>query len=643
MTVPASPGRRRGISAGAVFRPPFHGLWLVVVLYYAFCFVVCRDSQALKSNLPDPDDYMYLTQLLDWLRGGSWYDNVQHRLNPPYGAEIPFSRLAQLPMAVLLWVCEIGGQQPADAAISMALIYPVLLFAALLLTLRWVARCFLPVAWTGVTAYSALFATMLIYMFQPGHVDHHGLNLILVALAFGCALRMLEAPAHPRWGVACGVTLAVGMTIALEILPWLLLIAAWLGLWGAIKGGAACRHGRSFGLALALGSAACLLTARSPADLMTPELLSYSVAYVAMAGGIAICFVGSAAVADRSVPTRLLVALGMAFVTAGLFFYRFPALLSGPFGAMDPLLSHLVLGEVGEALPLARGFPSASSIQDLYTHLSYPLAAFACGVYFMIKAPAERRPLWGLLLTLLLAAIALATFYQARFEGVMGMLAVLPFSVLLQRGWLRTGARWSRRWREPGKAFTECGLLLVAGPLFSVLLPDLLDGTLDATALLFPAASNVANACDLHVLAGILNDPKRFGDRPRLIANDMDLGPELLFRTPHEALAAPFLDTAGNLDAYHMFSTTDPREAEAIIRRRHIDLIISCLTFPPEYLHPIPELSETADSKDFRPHFVELLQQGLLPGWIREVPLTGVDNFVVYEILPTAGSDISGG
>ena len=33
------------------------------------------------------------------LKGAGWYDNIQHRLNPPDGVMIHFSRLAMIPMA----------------------------------------------------------------------------------------------------------------------------------------------------------------------------------------------------------------------------------------------------------------------------------------------------------------------------------------------------------------------------------------------------------------------------------------------------------------------------------------------------------------------------------------------------------------
>ena len=124
-------------------------------------------------------------------------------------------------------------------------LYPLILLGGFFATLRWLALSFMPSNWAGVTAFVALFATAPSIMFQPGHLDHHGLIVMMVALALGCAIRMAEKPDEYRWGLYAGLLMAVGLTIALEILPWLLLLSAWLGFWAVIKGGRAAVNGLS--------------------------------------------------------------------------------------------------------------------------------------------------------------------------------------------------------------------------------------------------------------------------------------------------------------------------------------------------------------------------------------------------------------
>ena len=58
-----------------------------------------------RQRLPlilDTDDAMRLTEVRDFLAGQNWFDLVQHRLNTPYGGLIHWSRLIDLPEAVVV-------------------------------------------------------------------------------------------------------------------------------------------------------------------------------------------------------------------------------------------------------------------------------------------------------------------------------------------------------------------------------------------------------------------------------------------------------------------------------------------------------------------------------------------------------------
>src|ERR1700722_16155786 len=136
----------------AIFQPPFEGLWLVALLYYAWCFIIYPHSPVLRGDLPDTDDYMYLNQVLDWMKGQGWYDNIQHRLNPPAGVPIHFSRLAQLPMAGIIFILELLGLGPKGAGTLMAVFYPLALLGGFFCAVRWLAQSFMPREWAGVSA-----------------------------------------------------------------------------------------------------------------------------------------------------------------------------------------------------------------------------------------------------------------------------------------------------------------------------------------------------------------------------------------------------------------------------------------------------------------------------------------------------------
>lgn len=623
-----------------MFRPPFDGLALLVVLYYGWCFLVYPNSQIVRGNLPDPDDYMYLAQIMDWVKGQGWYDNIQHRLNPPDGITIHFSRLAQLPMAALMVFFQLLGLGPRAASMLMALIYPLLLLSGLLVALRWLAQSFVPKKWAGVSAYITLFATGMMFMFMPGHVDHHGLIVVIVAVTLGFAMRMTEKPAEPLWGFGAGLTMALGLTVALEILPWLLVIAGWIGLWATSKGGKAAINALAFGLALYLGSIVLLGITRPPGDWLTLDVLTYSAVYVLLTGGIAISLAGAAITSQALAAVRWIVSTSLAVLTGYLFLHRFPDLISGPYGGMDPELAEMILGEVDEAQPLLESHPS---FLVLLLYLGGSFLAFGAGLRFFKQAKDNAaRWRWSLLLAVLVAAFGLTVFYQYRFMGILGLSTIIPLTVLLQRGWTHIGTFKDGR----KKTFAEIGLLLLVGPLTAVLYPALIDGrSFNRGIFLFPVDSSVVQTpCDTYQLERILNNPRLYGDHPRLIMNIMGQGPELLFRTNHRVLSAPFhTDVSGNVDAARFFSTPYASEAEAIARRRHIDLVVAC-RFVPKIFTRAPDHAPTttagADASatnehDFSPHFIELLMMNKQPAWLKPVHSPALRNFVIFEMVPS--------
>jgi hypothetical protein len=622
-----------------MFRPPFDGLWLAILLYFFWCFLVHPGSQILRGNLPDPDDYMYLDQVLDWIKGQGWFDSIQHRLDPPAGGPIHFSRLPQIPMALLTLFFEAFGLPPNGAATLMAIIEPLFLLAGFLVVIRWLARSFMPQDWTGVTAYIALFQIGLLSMFMPGHVDHHGLVMLLTALALGCSVRMLAEPEKLRWGLGAGFILALNLTIALEVLPWVIIISGWLGLWAMAEGGKAARNGLVYGLTLYLASAAFLLISRPPDLLLVPDVAVYSLVYIFFTGGIAASFAGIALGARSHRAWRWVLGAGIAAVTGAMFLARFPDLDTGPWGGVDPALAKLILDNVTEAAPLYKLEHSwlKFAIACLGT-----LIAFSANVRFLRSAKGRARWIWGLLAALLATAFLLTVFYQFRFIGGLDLFAIPSLAVLLQRGWERIG----RQWRGRRKVFAEIALLLLVGPLPAVLVPALADGrSFNAGVLLFPATSETFTGCDMYQLEQVLRSPQLYIGRPRVIMNTMGLGPELMFRTTDKVISAPYHeDVAGNLDAVRFFSTTDPVKAETIARQRHVDLVVVCMMIPGMYtnLTTIREaLPDTGDGakqepggKSSPPFILQLLSGANLPKWLKPIRSPRLHNYVVYEITP---------
>ncbi len=115
---------------------------LVTLLAWALLgawFIYNKWAQIHNFTLIDTDDNMRMSQVRALLAGQDWFDLRQHRLNPPLGADMHWSRLVDLPLAglILFFRMFTSGADAERIAINIAPLLPYLL---LLFTIALTAR-----------------------------------------------------------------------------------------------------------------------------------------------------------------------------------------------------------------------------------------------------------------------------------------------------------------------------------------------------------------------------------------------------------------------------------------------------------------------------------------------------------------------
>ena len=139
-----------------------------------------------------------------------------------------------------------------------------------------------------------------------------------------------------------------------------------------------------------------------------------------------------------------------------------------------------------------------------------------------------------------------------------------------------------------------------------------------------------------------LND--QYGDRPRLILSGENEGPELLFRTKHKVLAAPY-DIEGNKDAFDFFNARSNAQAYAVAEKRRVDLVLVCRDIPLFYaglgdyqarfhahFYTDKQGRLRMDSSRDRPTLIEKLVNGQAPAWLKPVEIPGDSDYLLFEI-----------
>src|SRR5258708_30061868 len=107
----------------------------ILLVVWAATVIASMVGRGLGQDL-STDDAMRLAEVRDLLAGQGWFDLTQYRLNPPDGVVMHWSRLIDLPLAMLIR----AGEMVLPIAIAervAAIVWPA---ALLLIFLAGVAR-----------------------------------------------------------------------------------------------------------------------------------------------------------------------------------------------------------------------------------------------------------------------------------------------------------------------------------------------------------------------------------------------------------------------------------------------------------------------------------------------------------------------
>lgn len=566
----------------------------VLLAWLVACLVLLGMAAPMMAHMitQDPDDYMRLLEVRDLLAGQSWWDVHQYRMNPPFGADMHWSRLVDLPIAGALVAFRAFLPDHAATIAAMALVPLLELLAAMLVARRLTLALgeSEKVAW-GAAALIPLFP-VLTSTFLPMRIDHHGWQGVM---ALACAWASLRHDA--RGAAITGLCAAVWLTISLE---GLMLVAALTGL---MAWRYAARGERA--LAPYLGAAAAAMAllfalTRPLASLPHPAVDAVSWPHIA---AFAICAALAALLprlpGQRSMAGRVagLALVGLAGVAIMLGALGLAA--ANPFSRMDPLVHQWWFLYIPEGLPITAQDPSTIAM-ELWT-----LVLAGWGVW----AVRARRP-WHEISALLLVASLLSLVVMR--SSVAAQLLCAPFSAVLLARWLpRAQAIRLMPLRVSATLLCLLGLTpslaSAAGKQVERLLPH--HGAIRAMGA--PQAASAG--CGLDALNRL---PKAH------IFATLDLGPEILVRTPHTVVISGYHRNDAKMREVIEAFSGDPAGARGIVRANHAAYVVLCAGDT----EPRVLASRRADN------LAAGLLAGHVPGWLAPQPGFG-QGLLVYKVL----------
>ena len=552
---------QKAVMDDALRRPHHPGsgpsYWPLVLAGWALCALLLvikawADIQALTFS--DTDDAMRLLQVRDWLSGQSWGDVTQHRMAPPEGARMHWSRIVDIPLAVI-----IAGATPsigAEAAQRVAVtVVPLLtLLSALALAAPMAARLGGPLAARLSVLVMATTPALLIIV-KPLRIDHHGWQVVLLLAAMSAATR----PAKGRGsGLLAALAIALSLGIGLETLPFLALLGAGIAMRWSLTGEKRAFTAAFFGGVGVFVPAIWMIFGVPASGVALCDALAAPYAMLAFMTGA-----GTAAAAlttsSQSRPVRLSALIAVIGAAYALFVSAWPLCAAGPMGSLDPQLLPWLSG-VSEARPAMLLAATDPALVLLF--LLGPVIGLAASLY-LFRAPDTDRQAMGYYIALLAASLLLALFVQVRAALPGAVIAAIPAATLAAR-WLPR----ARRIRFPVLRAAASALLLIGASGIGAM------AAASAAARMTPrevtaeapllACTNSTALAPLRALT------------PGTIAAPLDVTPALLIHTGHRSTIGPYHRNAAEIAAMFALWRQDPATARKTLAQVHADYLLYC-------------------------------------------------------------------
>ncbi len=577
--------------------------------------------------LSDTDDNMRFDQVRDWLGGQGWYDLRQHRLDPPIGFSIHWSRLVDLPLAGLILVLKplLGAPLGYRWACAIAPLLPMLL--AFWMTAIVVRRL------VSAKTYPLALAILLcagdaLAMWAPLRIDHHGWQLAFLMMT----VAGLTEPNMRRSGVMIAVSSALSLAIGLEMLPYVAFAGAAVALhWAWDR--AETERMRVYGVTMAAATVSCFLVFASN-DNWHAVCDALSPVWMTTVGGAALLLAAISFVPADNRWVRLALVIGAGAIAGGLCVGLFPQCFGHRLEGIPPEADKLWLSHVSEARPVY-----LHPLSTIVPMAALPIAGTIGSIVAVWRRRGTRAGAEWLPVTLFATLATGLMLWQIRTGPSAQMLAV-------------PGAAYIARWGFTRLRESDSMLVRVVGPVAAFLVASGLIATLAFGEL--PPRYTDLKVANVWAIAtgrqGLPQPPKATpGGKPKpdltKLANRrcptipalapigrlpaatfftfIDSGPRLITLTHHSAVGGPYHRNAqAILDIEHAFRGT-PDQAHAIIDAHRAAYLLVC-----------PHMSEATIYQAEAPAgFYAKLESGFTPTWLAAQPLPKDSPYQLWKVV----------
>ena len=594
---------------GALLVRPVIGLACIAWLIFAAASSAMTANSYIDYVGADNDDVLRLVQVRDLLAGQGWFDLNQYRLGLEGGTPMHWSRLIDLPIALLIaGFSVILGPEVGEMA--GVLVWPVLTAFPLFLALA-VAGFRLggkPAAGIAL-AMGGLYA-LAINRFAPGSIDHHNVQMaLMMIMVAGIVGPTFNAAAFAASGAAAAFAIAIGA----ETTPLVAVGGAAVALLWLFEGERMRLSASAFGLGMAgtLSVLFFLLVPPSSYPTVACDALSTGFYVLGVVGASGLFL--SASLASRFGISGRLAALGLTGVTtAGFAVLIAPECLGSPLANLDPLLTKMWLNQVSEAQSIIQVIR-----EDAWTAAGFyavPVIALVVAIRQVVRG--ENRQVALVLAGLIAAAFAISCV-QVRGAAFSNLFAFLVLAPVVAG--LRATSNSDPKNIRAGAAFA--GMVFASTPIVWSIVGAVLGmgwaaaSGQEAKSLPVTQAPVCTSRQALSLLAA---------EPTGVVSAPSNLGASILRFTAHRTLSGPYHRNQGGMLTELHATMANPRDAIKYLRGAGVTLLAYCPSDPQTDL----VVSVAPDG------LAAAIGRGDIPDWLQKGPSTEDGALTVYRVLP---------
>lgn len=510
----------------------------------------------------DPDVWMRLTSVRQWL-DGAFFDHAVKNTNAPAGGiTTPWTRPLDALIALFYFFTPVALSANLRLMLAATWLPPLLCMISFGTIAAAAQRLFRGRHVLVCAALLLIVNTEVYDYFAPGDSDHHGLLSVLwcgvLLLVTG---RMLSVAGAGLAGVLLGLMIWIS--------PEALILT---GLTFALLGGEALfRPEKMRLLAAASFGAATMASLGLFVEIPGPEIISRLTYDSLSIVQVALLWLTATGCIVLDLLFREKLSFGARFCAASIagsivllaMDMLYPRFFLGPLADVDSFIFTGFLPRVAEATPLFKGVP-----EDILRQVMEPLlaAGLLAGCLLNRKLRGEKRRRL-LLLSLLLAGTFVLTMVQLRWDYYLQPVAIIAAAALLpavtaaspgkEWGWMR---HLPRSWRP-----YICLFLLYLGVSLAM---QIKPTKIPEAGICMAQMRYVIETQQLQPL---------LKDKDAIVFVPADAGGDVLFFTPLRIIASNYHREGAGLKDVRMIETASAPEAvNALLKKRTVNALLYC-------------------------------------------------------------------